>query len=217
MIKPELGIASTKPVLNWMIKTLKMIHFCFNMYSVSGRGAVGCGFLLDVGKEIRQDDTRGSFQPSELNLRRVHFFLTLYSPLFVLLVLFYFVCVLFLTCCCPVFLQWASSVSAACTSFLWVFSGQPDGDKKQTYQCHYVPAPFSSTGPFQKNTWELSRKLQPALWHDRRRSRMQCWGFCGKYFVLEKVYPNSIHNSYPISYILTLSYNSIHFQKRGKN
>lgn len=97
------------------------------------------------------------------------------------------------------------------------FSGQPDGDKKQTYQCHYVPAPFSSTGPFQKNTWELSRKLQPALWHDRRRSRMQCWGFCGKYFVLEKVYPNSIHNSYPISYILTLSYNSIHFQKRGKN
>lgn len=121
MIKPELGIASTKPVLNWMIKTLKMIHFCFNVYSVSGRGAVGCGFLLDVGKEIRQDDTGGSFQPSELNLQQVHFFLTLYSPLFVLLVLFYFVFVLFLTCCCPVFLQWASSVSAACTSFLWVF------------------------------------------------------------------------------------------------
>lgn len=154
MIEPELGIVSTKPVLNWMIRTFKITPFCSNAYSVSGRGAVGCSFLPDVGKEIRQDDTGGSFQPSELNLRQVHFFLTLYSSLFVLVGFFYFVFVLFLTGLAAVHyfcngcLQSALHASLSYESF----SGQTDGDKKQTYQCHYVPAPFSSTVPFQKNS-----------------------------------------------------------------
>lgn len=83
--EPELGIVSTKRVLTWMIRNFKIIHFCSSTHLWIRQEVAERGSLPAVGKGVRQDDTSGSFQPSELNLPEVHFFLILYFSHFIFL------------------------------------------------------------------------------------------------------------------------------------
>ena len=92
---------------------LKSYTFVQLRISGSGKAVAGCGSMPAVGSDIRQDETHGSFQPSELYLPQVHFFLTPYSLSF------------FFssdgTCYCPVSLCCVSSASIAFISFPRVF------------------------------------------------------------------------------------------------
>lgn len=95
-----------------------------------------------VGNDIRQDDTDGSFQPSELDLPQVHFFLTPYSPLFFplltdLLLPSVFVLRVFSQDCIHLF---PTSLS------------QDKLTRSRLINAIMSQLPFPSTSPFQENT-----------------------------------------------------------------
>lgn len=89
-------------------------------------------------KDIKQDDTDGSFRPSEPDLPQVRFFLTPHSPLFFFFLLTGLATAQYL---CAVCLQPVSHSPLSHESF----SGR--SDKKQTYQCYYAPGPVFQYHP----------------------------------------------------------------------
>lgn len=82
MTEPELQVVSTKPVLNYTMRTFKIIHFCSTTYLWIRQG--GCWMWLHAccweWHQARWH--RWIFPAFRTGSSPFHFFLTPYSPLF---------------------------------------------------------------------------------------------------------------------------------------